>query len=222
MRTRACVAKRTFVLFCLAALGLSVFAAGKSTGKKSNKPSRAVYERMYEVQVVKVVDGDTLDVQFLGNVPPECDRQNQRVRLIGVDTPEYYKKVRQPYADEAKEYTGRCLGTNMRLQLDSDTSYKDRYGRLLAYLYAEDGSMLNYDLIQNGYGRYYGKFKFNRQNMASFSEAEGYAKEHRLGLWNLEEAAYRPLRLASCQKAFSSSAWSGSRGRPFSRIFSSI
>lgn len=164
--------------------GLELAAAGK---KSSKKPPRDVYEQKYEVQVVKVVDGDTLDVQFLGNVPPECDRQNQRVRLIGVDTPEYYKKVRQPYADEAKEYTGRCLGTNMLLQLDSATSYKDRYGRLLAYLYAEDGSMLNYDLIQNGYGRYYGKFKFNKQNMASFSEAEEYAKEHRLGLWGLEE-----------------------------------
>ena len=112
----------------------------------------------------------------------ECDYQG-----IGVDTPEYYKKVRQPYADEAKEYTGTCLGTTMRLKLDWDTSYKDRYGRLLAYLYAEDGSMLNYELVRNGYGRYYGKFKFNKQNMASFSQAEDYARERRLGLWGLED-----------------------------------
>ena len=57
---------------------------------------------------------------------------------------------------------------------------------LLAYLYAEDGSMLNYELVRNGYGRYYGKFKFDKQNMVSFSQAEAYARERRLGLWGLE------------------------------------
>lgn len=176
--------KTAFLFFCLAVLVLSggalLFAAGK-------KPPRAVYEKQYEVQVIKVVDGDTVDVAFLGETPPECDRSCQRIRLIGVDTPEYYKKVRQPYADEAKAYTGRCLGTNMLLQLDRDMSYKDRYGRLLAYLYAEDGSMLNYELVRNGFGRYYSKFKFNKQNMDSFSQAEDYARECRLGLWGLED-----------------------------------
>ncbi len=162
-----------------------LFAAGR-------RPPRAVYVKQYEVRVIKVVDGDTVDVAFLGETPPECDGSCQRIRLIGVDTPEYYKKVRQPYADEAKAYTGSCLGTDMLLQLDWDTSYKDRYGRLLAYLYAEDGSMLNYELVRNGYGRYYGKFKFNRQNMASFSQAEEYAREHRLGLWGLEAEGQLP------------------------------
>ncbi|MCR5621900.1 MAG: thermonuclease family protein [Treponema sp.] len=152
----------------------------------SKKPPRAVYEQLYEVRVTKVVDGDTVDVEFLGEIPPDCDKSCQRIRLIGVDTPEYYKKVRQPYADEAKEYTGRCLGTTMQLRLDWYTSYKDRYGRLLAYLYAEDGSMLNYELVRNGYGRYYSKFKFNKQDMASFGQAEDYAREHRLGLWGLD------------------------------------
>ena len=178
------VGKLPFLFLFLVLLWMSggqlLVAAGK-------KPPRAVYERLYEVRVTKVVDGDTVDVEFLGETPPECDKACQRIRLIGVDTPEYYKKVRQPYADEAKEYTGLCLGTNMLLKLDRDTSYKDRYGRLLAYLYAEDGSMLNYELVRNGYGRYYGKFKFNKQNMASFSQAEDYARERRLGLWGLED-----------------------------------
>lgn len=176
--------RKTAFLFLFLAVLLSgrelLFAAGK-------KPSRAVYAKQYEVRVIKVVDGDTVDVAFLGETPPECDSSCQRIRLIGVDTPEYYKKVRQPYADEAKAYTGSCLGTDMLLQLDWDTSYKDRYGRLLAYLYAEDGSMLNYELVRNGFGCYYGKFKFNRQNMASFCQAEEYAREHRLGLWGLED-----------------------------------
>ena len=47
--------------------------------------------------------------------------------------------------------------------------------------------MLNCELVRNGYGRYYGKFKFNKQNMASFSQAEDYARERRLGLWGLED-----------------------------------
>ena len=186
-RDKICFGKTAFLFLCLVTLlsgGQLLAAAGKTSSKK---PPRAVYEPLYDVRVTKVVDGDTVDVEFLGETPPECDTSCQRIRLIGVDTPEYYKKVRQPYADEAKEYTGKCLGTNMRLQLDWYTSYKDRYGRLLAYLYAEDGSMLNYELVRNGYGRYYGKFKFNKQNMASFSQAEEYAQGLRLGLWGLED-----------------------------------
>lgn len=188
VETRKYTWKTAFLFLCLAVLlsgGQVVMATGK-------KPPRAVYGKLYEVRVTKVVDGDTVDVEFLGETPPDCDKSCQRIRLIGVDTPEYYKKVRQPYADEAKEYTGRCLGTTMRLQLDWYTSYKDRYGRLLAYLYAEDGSMLNYELVRNGYGRYYGKFKFDKQNMASFSQAEDYARGLRLGLWGLEDESQLP------------------------------
>ena len=47
--------------------------------------------------------------------------------------------------------------------------------------------MLNYELVRNGFGRYYSKFKFNKQNMDSFSQAEDYARKYRLGLWGLED-----------------------------------
>ena len=177
-------------------LGMSciVMASARSREKISGSdPSvqkaviQAAYKKTYDIKVTKIVDGDTVDVDFLGEVPPECEKTKQRIRLIGVDTPEYYKKVKQPYAEEAKEYTGGYLSRNMTLKLDPDTSYKDKYGRLLAYLYDKDGSMLNYDLIRLGYGRYYGKFRFNEPKMTAFEKAEKYAKKHRLGLWKLEE-----------------------------------
>ena len=119
------------------------------------------------------------------------------MRLIGVDTPEYYKEEKQPYAEEAKDYTDRYWKKEMVLRLDPDTSYKDKYGRLLAYLYTKEGLMLNYELIRAGYGRYYDKFKFSSANMDSFKRAEEYARKNRLGLWGItktKKTSFLPLR----------------------------
>lgn len=179
--------KRKFMPALFAFLMMQAAFLSATPAKTKNRAPGEAYTRNYEVRITKVVDGDTVDVDFLEETPPGCDKFGQRVRLIGVDTPEYYKKVKQPYAEEAKEYTGRFLSERMTLRLDADTSYKDRYDRLLAYLCDKDGMMLNYDLIRYGYGRYYGKFKFRKPLMSSFKDAEEHARKNRLGLWAIED-----------------------------------
>lgn len=182
-----------FRLFRMLVLGIGIAGAKPASSQGLDPVSayrkgwNSTCSRQYVVKVVKVIDGDTVDVNFLGETPPDCRKSGQRVRLIGVDTPEYYKEEKQPYAEEAKDYTNGFWQRTMKLTLDPDTSYRDKYGRLLCYLTSREGVMLNYDLIRKGYGKYYGNFDFNRENMEAFRKAEKLAKREHAGLWGLEK-----------------------------------
>lgn len=85
--------------------------------------------------VLRVIDGDTLEVHL--------DGRTDRVRLIGVDTPEtvHPEGGVEPWGPEASSFTKTLLppGTQVRLQLD--VQQRDRYGRLLVHLYLLDGQM---------------------------------------------------------------------------------
>ncbi|MCZ6752535.1 MAG: thermonuclease family protein, partial [Acidobacteria bacterium] len=100
--------------------------------------------------VVRVVDGDTLLL----------DRK-ERVRLIGVDTPETVDPRRpvERFGKEASAFMKRMAeGKKVRLEYDQDR--KDRFGRTLAYVYLEDGTFLNAEIVRQGYGHAYTQFPF--------------------------------------------------------------
>ncbi len=91
-------------------------------------------------RVVRVVDGDTLLLD-----------RNERVRLIGVDTPETVDPRRpvQRFGKEASAFTKRMVeGKKVRLEYDQDR--RDRFGRTLAYVYLEDGTFLNAEIVKQG------------------------------------------------------------------------
>ena len=98
-------------------------------------------------RVVKVVDGDTIHVQ-LGAV-------REKVRYIGVDTPET-KDPRRPvqcFGRKAAAYNAGLVGGE-RVRLVRDVEQRDRYGRLLAYVYrARDGLFVNAELARQGFAR---------------------------------------------------------------------
>jgi micrococcal nuclease len=98
-------------------------------------------------QVVRVVDGDTIHVQVGG--------REEKVRYIGVDTPESVKPGTpvQCFAKRASAFNHRLVdGERVRLVLD--TEQRDRYGRLLAYVYRQsDGLFVNAELARRGYAR---------------------------------------------------------------------
>ncbi|MFH1624734.1 MAG: thermonuclease family protein [Pseudomonadota bacterium] len=89
-------------------------------------------------QVARVVDGDTIIVNIFG--------KKERVRLIGVDTPEtkHPKKPVEYYGEDAYQFTKRlCEGERVRLEYDPNNKYlkhRDKYGRLLAYVFLTDGT----------------------------------------------------------------------------------
>lgn len=127
---------------------------------------------------IRVVDGDG------GTIIVEIDGTKERVRLIGVDTPEtvHPKKPVEHYGKEASAFTKKLTeGEMVRLEYDDDTQRRDRYGRLLVYVYLPDGTFLNAEIIKQGYGFAYTRFP--SKYMEQFRQYERSARESWAGLW---------------------------------------
>ena len=99
------------------------------------------------VQVVTVTDGDTIWVCCLNG-------QREKVRYIGIDAPETQHPVKgvQEYGHEAKA-ANRKLMQGKAVRLEFDVARRDRYGRLLAYVYLEDGMFVNAWLVEHGFAQ---------------------------------------------------------------------
>ncbi|NCP76579.1 hypothetical protein AUJ87_02935 [Candidatus Gracilibacteria bacterium CG1_02_38_174] len=130
--------------------------------------------------VTKVVDGDTIEVMING--------KNEKLRLLGVDTPETVdpRKSVECFGKESSNKANEVL-LNKKVKLVSDETQgdKDKYGRLLRYVYREDGVFYNKWIIENGYAHEYTynkPYKFQTE----FKQAEKTARENQLGLWSPE------------------------------------
>lgn len=106
----------------------------------------------------------------------------ERVRLIGVDTPET-KDPRKPvqyFGKQASLFTERLV-EGRRVRLEYDQAREDRYGRTLAYVFLQNGTFVNLEIVRRGYGHAYTKYPFRRMN--EFRRAESEARRLGLGLW---------------------------------------
>ena len=129
------------------------------------------------VWVSRVVDGDTIVVTENG--------EEKKVRLIGVDTPETVdpRKPVECFGKEASDKTTEyLLGKAVVLEPDLSQGDVDKYGRLLRYVFLENGFHVNLALIADGYAYEY-TYDLPYKYQADFKEAEKGAKERRLGLW---------------------------------------
>jgi micrococcal nuclease len=127
--------------------------------------------------MLRVVDGDTIDVTIGG--------QPERVRLIGIDTPETKKENTpvQCYGPEATTFTESLLPTHAHLHLERDVVARDDYGRMLAYVYvADDGSFVNLKIIRQGYARPL-TIRPNVAHADEFVQAARSAEADDIGLW---------------------------------------
>jgi micrococcal nuclease len=127
-------------------------------------------------EVVRVVDGDTIRVH-LGD-------RTERVRYIGIDTPESVKPGTpvQCYAERASQ-ANAALVAGRRVRLVADAERRDRYGRLLAYVYREpDGAFVNAALVRDGYARTL-TIPPNVAHAGDFSRLAGQARQAGRGLW---------------------------------------
>lgn len=131
-----------------------------------------------------VDDGDSLRVEGIG-----------KVRLLGIDSPEYQASSRDDFyvqnfaippsrlrrvARQAKRFNiEQAKGRRVRLELDRDT--RDRHGRMLAYVYLPDGSMLNRRLLRQGLASVFRRYAFRYKT--DFLDVERTAREEQLGLW---------------------------------------
>lgn len=122
--------------------------------------------------VQRVVDGDTVVLTT-----------GERVRYIGVDTPEMHhpKRPVEAYAREAKEFNRKLVeGKNIRLEFDLDRF--DKYGRLLAYVYLRDGTFVNAELLAQGYAQLL-TIPPNVKYTELFVQYQREAREAGRGLW---------------------------------------
>lgn len=129
-------------------------------------------------RVTRFSDGDTISV--------DMDGTEEEVRFIGVDTPETQdpRKAVQCFGKSAAAYTKNLIsGQPVRLEADALSSNRDRYGRLLRYVYLPDGRLVQEEIIKEGYGFAYTSFPFTKSE--DFSTFQRQARENNKGLWNV-------------------------------------
>lgn len=126
--------------------------------------------------VSRVVDGDTIVLE-----------NGEKVRLIGVDTPETHDP-RKPVEYFGKEATGftRSLVEGQRVFIETDPAnshlgHKDKYGRTLAYIWNQQGKFVNAEIVEQGYGHAMTQYPFKYLN--EFRGLEQHARQQRAGLW---------------------------------------
>lgn len=165
----------------LIGLGISLLALGLATAqqrgwlKSASQTAQQHQPGLY--QVVKFDDGDTIQVNMGGH--------NEKVRFIGVDTPETHdpRKTVQCYGQAAAAFTKQLIGTHdVRLEADPQNTDRDRYNRLLRYVYLPDGRLVNAEIIKQGYGFAYTYFPFSK--LEEFRGYEGQARDSNRGLWD--------------------------------------
>lgn len=132
-------------------------------------------EDSVRARVQRVVDGDTL--LLVGG---------ERVRLIGIDTPESVKPDTppEPFGHEASAFT-KELAEGREVRLVFDRHREDQYGRTLAFVYIGD-VLLNEEIVRQGYSRAETRFDFRSDFQTRFVAAEKEARAARRGIWSDE------------------------------------
>lgn len=154
-------------------------------------PSQSTGEKHFiQAQVIRIIDGDTMEVSING--------KKEKIRLIGVDTPEMHESaklhrdVERTGRDEqtirelgakATAFTKSLVKEGGAVRLEYDWDKRDKYDRLLAYVWLDDTRMLNEILICEGYANAYTRYPFKQEYMDRFRGCEKEARESQRGLW---------------------------------------
>jgi len=135
-------------------------------------------------KVVKVVDGDTIDVEVNGTI--------MRLRLIGMDTPEVVdpRKPVECFGREASDQAKKLLtGKTVKLEADPSQQNRDRYNRFLRYVWIDGKVLFNYQMIADGYAFEYtfqgNAYKYQKE----FKQTQKEAEQKQKGLWHPDTCA---------------------------------
>lgn len=170
---------RLFIAIIVLAAGSFSFGWKFGPEKILTTPTRSTNATTTEqlFSVSRVVDGDTIVVAI--------DGVDTKVRLLGINTPETVdpRKTVECFGKQASQKTKSLLeGRNVRLVADSSQGDKDKYGRLLRYVWRDDGIFVNKELIQEGYAyeyTYHTPYLYQQE----FKTAQREAEQNKLGLW---------------------------------------
>lgn len=140
----------------------------------ASAPTAALPLSMTAALVVRVVDGDTIDVKL-------DDGDVKRLRYIGVDSPE--RNQSECYYRVSSDYNSKLV-LNRQVWLERDVSEFDRYGRLLRYVYLPDGRMVNEEMVKAGYAQVT-TYPPDVRYKDRFLLAQQEARAKSLGLWGV-------------------------------------
>ena len=160
---------RPLLFTALLLWSLSPELCAQSSG--NNEESPAYYT------VTRVVDGDTFWID-------DNSEKGLKIRLIGIDAPEPRnngKKLKGYFGSELSDYLTRLIG-GQKVRLEFDAGRYDQYGRTLAYVYLEDGTFVNAELVKNGYATVM-TTPPNVKYADTFVEQAAKARRQKKGLW---------------------------------------
>ncbi len=158
-------------------LFINISCKSKSGNIKVREKSNSVALSNKGATVKKVVDGDTFWIN-------DGTNKEIKIRLIGVDAPEsrkVFKKEVGYYGKEAKKYLTELL-ENRVVYLEYDVTRKDQYGRTLAYVYLQDGTFVNAELVKNGFAMVM-TIPPNVKYADLFVKLQQEARDNNRGLW---------------------------------------
>ncbi len=141
-----------------------------------------IYE-LSETKVIRIIDGDTFEIYL--------NRKIEKVRLLGINSPESVNpnKKLECFGLESSEKLKTILENKIiKLEADETQDNRDRYGRLLRYVFLDEIN-INKKLIEEGYGFEY-TYKKPYKYQKEFEIAEKIAKENNQGLWNKKNCDY--------------------------------
>lgn len=167
----------------------------ESTLAEKNTSAPQDAKNLLPAEIVKNVDGDTVKIQVDGKV--------ETVRMLCVDTPETHhpRLGVQPFGPEASAFTAKMLYPGKKIQVELGLGGgRDKYGRLLAYIYA-DGKMFNETLLEKGLARVAYIYAPNTKYVDSFYAIQKKAQKAGTGIWSIENYAQEDGYHADKQKS---------------------
>lgn len=158
-------------------------SCGGDDATPGSSARKAATPELYDV--VQVIDGDTIRVNVQGST--------ESVRLIGINTPETGegRRALECFGREASDFAERLMdGRRVRLEGDPTQDERDQYGRLLRYVWLDDGTFVNERMIAEGYAYEY-TYDLPYRYRDDFRAAETQARSSEAGLWAPSACGWR-------------------------------
>ncbi|WP_339263886.1 thermonuclease family protein [Solibacillus sp. FSL W7-1472] len=133
----------------------------------------------YELQ--DIIDGDTIRIKYNGS--------SEKVRLLLIDAPETNHETlgEQPFGPEAKEFLKQLLAGQDSVYVEFDVTYRDKYKRLLAYIYTKEGISVQEQLLKSGLVRVAYIYDPNTKHVDWFKSIQKTAQHNAIGIWSVKD-----------------------------------
>ncbi|MDP2156119.1 MAG: thermonuclease family protein [Nitrospirota bacterium] len=137
-----------------------------------NTPEAKKLDENKSVYIEKVVDGDSVEANIRG--------KKEQIRFIGIDAPELSQK---PWGKRSRKFLEELISASgWQVRIEYDVEKRDKYDRILAYLWGRDHKLINEEMLSNGYAVLF-TFPPNVKHVDRLKAAQVIARENKRGIW---------------------------------------